>query len=352
VRCAAGGVEGRPGDIHAPGGWRLTLADLAVAALVGLFQLFGTWSAAHHQHSARPLGAGGTVLLLTGPVALLFVRRAPLPVFAVTLAVTVTYVLIDYPRGPVFVSVLVALLAFVRERRAQARAALRREERLRRDDERLRLAQELHDVLAHSTAVISVQAGVALHLMDTHPEQVRRGLEAIRDASAQSMRELRAAIDALRSDPEQSTGGANRLAAPVADASRPGLATLDTLTASAAAAGVEVRPAVEGERRRLRPELDLAAYRIIQESLTNAARHAGPGVVSLRVRYEDEVLVLQIDSHGQAGSERADRPGGRGLLGMRERAAALHGTVRAGPTAEGGFQVLARLPYGESPGPR
>jgi signal transduction histidine kinase len=393
--------------------WRHALVDSArVSALAG-FQLVGTWVAAHHQLSARPLGFGGTALLIAGPLSLPLRPRAPWFTLGVTLVAAFAYFSIGFPRGPIFASVVVALLGIFRERRAQ--------DRRRRDNERLRLARELHDVLAHSTAVVSVQAGVALHLMDTHPEQVRRSLEAIRDASADSLRELRAAVDLLRTDTSARAGSAA--------ASGPGLATLNTLLASAGSAGVAVRSVIEGAPRPLRPELDLAAYRIIQESLTNAARHAGPGLVRLHLRYDHDVLVLRIDSHGRAGAmrdrpatdrrppatgrpaatgpaatdgpavtispaalaptdalsatpakpsdredqtgledekersdrkERTDRHGpedqedrerredreGRGLVGMRERASALGGSVRAGPTLDGGFQVLARLPYG------
>jgi signal transduction histidine kinase len=362
-------------------GWRYAAIDAARVIAVAGLQVLGTWAAAHHQPSARPLGIVGTTLLLLGPVTLPLGRRAPWLTLGVTLVVALTYISIGYPRGPVFASVVVALADIFRERRAQARTARRQEDNRRQDNERLRLARELHDVLAHSAAVVSVQAGVALHLIDTHPEQVRRSLEAIREASADSLRELRAAVDLLRTD------SSSRTAALPAG---PGLAGLEMLVGSAGSAGVTVRSTIEGMPRQLRPELDLAAYRIIQESLTNAARHAGPGDVDLYVRYSDDVVELRIDSQGRAeakpraatattatpitstagaatptaataatataatptaarataGATNASEREGRGLTGMRERAAALGGSVHAAPTADGGFRVLAQLPYG------
>ena len=322
------------------------LLVVAVAA----FQLGGTHAAAVHQLSSRHLDVWSTLLLLAGPLVLPLRRRAPWLSIGVALAAAVGYFSAGYPGGPVFAAVIVTLIGLYRDRRGQARAWRAQEQARRRDDERLRIARELHDVLAHSTAVVSVQAKVALHLMDTHPEQVRPSLEAIRDASAESLRELRMALELLRADGE-STGSV----VPADREPQPGLDRLGALLASAAAAGVTVHRSTAGAPRPLRPELDLGVYRVIQESLTNAARHAGPGVVGLELHYERDALVVQVDSRGRSGAEPgpAGDPGqggdhvrgaGSGLIGMRERAAALGGWLQAGPT-EGGFRVRARLPY-------
>ena len=243
---------------------------------------------------------------------------------------------------PVFASVVVCVIALYRDRVVERRAQHRQDEQRRRDEERLRIARELHDVLAHSTSVVSVQAGVALHLMDTHPEQVRPALEAIRDASAASLRELRMAVALLRADAGEAVDPSVDTEATTREP-QPGLAQLDRLLSSAAAAGAEVRSTVHGDPRPLHPEVDLAAFRVIQESLTNAIRHAGPGVVRLDVRYEPTELTVQVDSQGRARVPAAGGEGS-GLIGMRERVAALGGSVSAGPRGDG-FRVHARLPY-------
>jgi signal transduction histidine kinase len=285
------------------------------------------------------------LLLLAGPLSLPLRRRAPWLTIGVALAAAITYFAVGYPGGPVFASVIVCLIALYRDRVLQNRERRKQDEQRRRDDERLRIARELHDVLAHSTAVVSVQAGVALHLMDSHPEQVRPALEAIRDASADSLRELRMALALLRADPGEPADAAG--GDPATLEPQPGLARLDPLLSNAGAAGVTVHRTVHGSARPLHPEVDLAAFRVIQESLTNAIRHAGPGEVRLDLRYEPSELVAQIDSHGRARVP-AGAAHGSGLIGMRERVEALGGSVAAGPNGDG-FRVLARLPYELAP---
>jgi signal transduction histidine kinase len=319
------------------------VGEAVLVAAVAAFQLAGTYAASKHQTGTRALDAGSTLLLLAGPLSLPLRRRAPWVTIGIALAAAITYFAIGYPGGPVFASVVVCVIALYRDRVVERRAQRRQDEQRRRDEERLRIARELHDVLAHSTSVVSVQAGVALHLMDTHPEQVRPALEAIRDASAASLRELRMAVALLRADAGETVDPSYSDADAIAREPQPGLAQLDRLLSSATGAGAEVRSTVQGDPRALHPEVDLAAFRVIQESLTNAIRHAGPGIVSLEVRYEPSELIVQVDSHGRA---RVPAGGGEGsgLIGMRERVAALGGSVSAGPRGDG-FRVLARLPY-------
>jgi signal transduction histidine kinase len=224
---------------------------------------------------------------------------------------------------------------WVRERAERAEAARRRA-----DEERLRIARELHDVLAHSISVINVQAGVGLALLDTDPEQARRALTTIKDQSKEALGEVRQVLDTLRTP-----GDAPRAPAP-------GLDRLPELVEQAASAGLTVD--VEGEPPSLAPGTDLAAFRIVQEALTNVVRHSGSRHARVRLAREAGVLRLRVDDDGPATGDDAGGSG-NGLAGMRERAAALGGTIEAGPRPDGGFRVLAVLPLtasaGASPGP-
>ncbi|MGJ6964974.1 sensor histidine kinase [Streptosporangium sp. G11] len=217
-------------------------------------------------------------------------------------------------------------------RRAEERAAeaeRTREETARRraDEERLRIARELHDSLTHSISVIKVQAGVAVHLARKRGEEVPVPLLAIQEASGEAMRELRATLEVLRDD-EPPGSGLDRLA---------------ELVERSRATGLPATVIVDGERRALSADVDRTAYRIVQEALTNAARHAGPAVASVRITYGPEALTVQIDDDGSAAPGAAPVPG-VGLSGMRERVTALGGRLRAGPRTEGGFSVRAELP--------
>jgi signal transduction histidine kinase len=224
---------------------------------------------------------------------------------------------------------------WVRERAERAEAARRRA-----DEERLRIARELHDVLAHSISVINVQAGVGLALLDTDPEQARTALTTIKDQSKEALGEVRQVLDTLRTP-----GDAPRAPAP-------GLDRLPELVEQAARAGLTVD--VEGEPPSLAPGTDLAAFRIVQEALTNVVRHSGSRHARVRLAREAGVLRLRVDDDGPATGDDAGGSG-NGLAGMRERAAALGGTIEAGPRPDGGFRVLAVLPLtasaGASPGP-
>jgi signal transduction histidine kinase len=223
------------------------------------------------------------------------------------------------------------LLRVRREQLARARSEREAAERRRADEERLRIARELHDVLAHSISVINVQAGVGLALLDSDPDQARTALTTIKSASKEALGEVRQVLDTLRSP-----GGA----APRAPA--PGLARLPELAVQAADAGLTVETRTEGAPSPLPPGADLAAFRIVQEALTNTVRHSGSRTARVRLRYAADELQLQIDDDGPATGE--GTVGGNGLVGMRERAAAFGGTVTAGPRDDGGFRVTARLP--------
>jgi len=310
------------------------------------------------------------------------------------LGVTLTYVVRDYPDGPVYISLVVAfftavtmgrrrvavaalllgyplmlwlgwvigtrpapglgsilgvaawlfvLLAvseIVRVRRTGAIEAWRtREEEARRraSEERLRIAQELHDVLAHNISLINVQAGVALHLMDEQPEQARTALTAIREASKDALGELRSVLDILRQSGEAPPRS------PTA-----GLDDLPRLIAGAEGAGLTVRTDIR-PLPPLPPGVDLAAYRIVQEALTNVTRHAHARSATVRIAYDAGSVVVEVldDGAGMVASS-TSAGGGNGIPGMRERAAALGGELSAGPGPAGGFLVRATLPVAVS----
>jgi signal transduction histidine kinase len=219
------------------------------------------------------------------------------------------------------------------ERRAEEAERTRDEAAQRRAmEERLRIARELHDSLTHSISVIRVQAGVAVHLARKRGEDVPPALLAIQEAGADAVRELRATLGVLRSE-EDGDGS--------------GLGQLDSLVARARAAGLPVTMTVTGAQRPLPPEVDQAAYRIVQEALTNVGRHAGHARASVHLHYMPGTLSIQVDDDGNGTVTPAGaRPSGPGLglVGMRERVSALGGLLQAGPQDDGGFQVRAELP--------
>ncbi|HXQ54292.1 MAG TPA: sensor histidine kinase [Actinomycetes bacterium] len=369
--------------------------DVAVAVLVGVAQLGLTTLAARHRTDRLSLDLLSYLLLAVGPVALLWRRRSPVGVLAVVMGACVLYFALGYPYGPAWLALIVALWTAVtggarraawvttfvglavyftlatvvgrvepinpatvaahtsslllvlavaelamagRQRRLAADRTRAEEDRRRAGEERMRIARELHDVLAHNISLINVQAGVALHLMDEQPGQSRSALVAIKQASNDALGELRSVLDVLRQGDE---------APPRSPAS--GLAHLDSLVSGAGATGLEVRTRVEGTPRPLSAGTDLAAYRIIQEALTNVTRHAGPATASVLVRYTKDGLTVQVDDDGR-GPSSPNGTGGNGILGMRERVAALGGDLDAGPRPGGGFRVLAHLPLDDQGG--
>ena len=234
-------------------------------------------------------------------------------------------------------------LAEMTKARAERARAKEEQERRQAADERLRIARELHDVLGHHLSLINVQAGVGLHLMDNRPEQAREALAAIKTASSEALREVRAVLGVLRPEEE---------AAP----RQPALG-LDRLTDLTADAGLAVTTEVLGPRRDLPAEVDRAAYRIVQEALTNVRRHAAPGAaVTVSIEYAPRELRLAVRNDSprapqRPGPEAPDGPGdtGSGIAGMLARAASLGGSLEAGPQPDGGYLVAAVLPTVTTP---
>ncbi|MET9689427.1 sensor histidine kinase [Streptomyces sp. NPDC006514] len=203
--------------------------------------------------------------------------------------------------------------------------------------ERLRIARELHDMVAHSIGVIAIQAGVGSRVMDTQPEEARAALRAIEATSRETLSGLRRTLIALRrAEPDGPRGQV-----PLGPA--PGLSDLDALVATTADAGVLVDVRWEGERGQLPPETDLSAYRIVQEALTNVVRHAGTGHCRLTIGYGEQELTVEVVDDGR-GAPDGIGSAGFGITGMRERVSLLHGRFSAGPRAGGGFRVEAALP--------
>ncbi|MEU4062865.1 sensor histidine kinase [Streptomyces wedmorensis] len=386
---SGGGPFGRWGGTAGGRGlpWRSTL-------LIAVLVMVGTGLAARNQPDREALDALGRVLLLLAAAPLLFRHRRPVPVVFGVAAVTLGYLAAGYPYGPVFALVAVACFAAVvhghrtaawwavgllwaghlalahwlyrvlppagdgpapwgqelsaaafavavlaaselvrvrREQWAQLRAERAAAERRRAGEERLRIARELHDVLAHSISVINVQAGVGLALLDSDPEQARTALTTIKAASKEALGEVRQVLDTLRTP-----GDAPRAPAP-------GLGRLPELVEQAGAAGLTVTVTTSGPRTALPPGADLAAFRIVQEALTNVVRHSGSRTARVEIARGPLRLDLRVDDDGPATGTEAGGSG-NGLAGMRERAGALGGTIEAGVRPDGGFRVHAVLP--------
>jgi signal transduction histidine kinase len=239
-----------------------------------------------------------------------------------------------------FVGVRRAYATQLEERTAELEQA--REDLARRAvaEERLRLARELHDVVAHSMSVIAVQSGVGAHVAETQPEEARKALAAIEATSRAGLEELRRLLGVLRQDDGDEPQGS---LAPV-----PGLGDLDALLDELGQAGLAVMLRVEGTPAPLPAGVDLSAYRIVQEALTNVVKHAGPARAQVLVCYRPEEVTVEVADDGRgvaapAGDGQARV--GHGLIGMRERVAVFGGDLEAGPRPGGGFRVAARLPF-------
>ncbi|WSC82319.1 histidine kinase [Streptomyces virginiae] len=386
-----------------------TDAVLAFGAFVAM--VLGSFADPHGPHGptfgTRTPEPFSLLLMLLGAAALVFRRRQPRAVLAVTCGLSLLELTTGEPRAPVAMCTVIALYTVasrtdrpttwrigvltmagltgvamlagplpwyaqenigifawtgmaaaagdaVRSRRAFVDAIRERAERAERTrdeearrrvaEERLRIARDLHDVVAHHIALVNVQAGVAAHVMDKRPDQAKEALAHVRDASRSALNELRATVGLLRQsgDPEAPTEPA------------PGLGVLDELVDTFRHAGLPVEVIVQLEDVAAGPlpaAVDLAAYRVIQEALTNVRKHAGPGAkaeVSV-VRVGPSVEVTVLDDGGEPADPApapADPGGGHGLLGMRERTGALGGTCFAGPRFGGGYRVHAILPLG------
>jgi signal transduction histidine kinase len=380
---------------------RADLVDLALALAVTAVLLAITTQVDDDRGDQRTIDLAGYACVAVAGLALSVRRRWPMVALFGSAAGVMVYVVREYAGGPVFLAPLVVVytLAVHRDRRGAlvptaiaigallvagvivdptgngvihllyvswAVAALflgeatrsrrervaaleeraryleesHEEEALRRvAEERLRLARDLHDVVAHSLASISVQAGVGAHVIDQHPEEARAALLAIKQVSKEALGELRATLGVLRQ-------GADDEGVPLAPA--PGLDGLGVLVGRLEQAGVAVALAVEGDARPLAPAVDVAAYRIVQESLTNVLRHAGPARAAVTVTYHDTCVEVEVvdDGRGAAAAPSSSRTPGHGISGMRERATAVGGEVDAGPRPGGGYRVRARLPVG------
>ena len=373
--------------------------DAILAVLVTVLLLYGSYGEAHPSNPSdrlqfrnHAIPQPGVALLLVAVACLVLAwrRRAPVTVLAISTAAVAAYSLLGFVNGAVLVAPILALYTVatqVSTRRAVVAAVVtlgilltvtaannpaghisgggfdiipfmvaaalfagiavanrnayvasirdraEQDARRRLDEERLRIARELHDVVAHTMATINVQAGVAAHVLPTQPEAAADSLQAIKTASKEGLRELRAILNVLRqaddADPTQPA---------------PGTAQLEDLIAGARRAGLETTFAVTGDPVPLPSAVDLAAYRIIQESLTNTIRHAGPATAAVSLRYGRDELRIDVTDTGRGQPVLAGNGGGHGLAGMRERAAAVGGTVEAGPGPAGGFRVAARLP--------
>lgn len=380
--------------------------DATLATVVLVCMVVGSFAEPYGEHGptwgTRTPAFPSLLLMALGALALCFRRRAPWTVLGATCAASITELLTGEPRAPVVMCAVIALFTVaattdrsttwriglvtmtgltgvamlsgslpwyaqenlgifawtgmaaaagdaVRSRRAfvdairerAERAERTREEEARRRvaEERLRIARDLHDVVAHHIALVNVQAGVAAHVMDKRPDQAKEALSHVRDASRSALNELRATVGLLRQtgDPEAPTEPA------------PGLNRLEELVDTFRHAGLPVEVALGQVGLDLPAAVDLAAFRIIQEALTNVRKHAGPEAkaeVSV-VRVGPNVEVTVIDDGGggsRAGAEPNTDGGGHGLLGMRERVTALGGSCTAGPRYGGGFRVHAILP--------
>lgn len=395
--------------------------DVLLALFITVMQLQGTVSRAAAEPTSvlRPLadlGNLGYALLIVSGAALVVRRRWPLAVFAATALASLTYYTLDFPDGPGWLALFVALYTLtargdgrrslitagvgiavlavgwlmaatdiepraaigwvffrigasvmsaalgesVRSRRYIAAEALKRadlaertreeEARARVDEERLRIAREVHDTVAHAIAIINVQAGVTAHVLDKRPERAREAFEAIERTSSQALQEMRSILGVLR-DPSDGR------------VPHPGLGQIDELTAKAREAGLDVTlegasPSVQVPRA-----VGSAVYRILQESITNVVRHAGPTRVTVALDYSADTLEIRVtddgrrpDPHDGSMNPHPSPTGpthngvgstgkaGRGILGMRERCQLLGGHLAAGKRPEGGFEVKAQLP--------
>jgi signal transduction histidine kinase len=369
-------------------GTRAGVRDWTIAVCVAATTLVAGLSG---HHAATDLDLLGYGLSVAGALALAWRRRAPVPVLAVTGLCTLGYQAVgfDVPalaylfavysamraghRG-ITVAASVAMLAAlplaalasphdwpIGEALQQARGVLElawliaagaagealrqaerradeaertREETARRraNEERLHIARELHDSLTHQISIIKLQAEVAVHLAHKRGEQVPEALLAIREAGREATRELRATLEALRDDGKTPPRGLDHV---------------PELVERARATGLDTTLTIEGERPDMPAAVDRTAYRIVQESLTNIARHAAAATASVRIDYRLDTLTLRVDDDGRATPATPPMPG-VGLLGMRERVTALGGHLRAEPRGEGGFTVHVELPVGRN----
>ncbi|MFI6541018.1 sensor histidine kinase [Nonomuraea sp. NPDC050547] len=377
--------------------------EALLALFVTVMQVQGTVVRNAGEVVQRPLtdlGYAGYGLLIAGGLALVVRRRWPVPVFLTTALASLVYYGLDFPDGPGWLALFVALYTLtaygdgrrslviagagitvltvvwlaaaadiepraaigwvffrigasvmsaalgesVRSRRVIAAEAQQRAERAERtreeeararvDAERLRIAREVHDTVAHAIAIINVQSGVSAHVLDRRPEVAREALRVIEQTSSRALGEMRAILGVLRGDDGDHDGRA-----PYA-----GLGQIGELAAKARAAGLDLELEEISPAMPVPSAVSGAAYRILQESITNVIRHAGPTRVTVALTAGAEALEVRVRDEGRRTVAGPDGGPGRGILGMRERCLLLGGELEAGPLPGGGFEVHARLP--------
>ncbi|GHB00543.1 sensor histidine kinase [Streptomyces chryseus] len=377
----------QPDQRNGRAAWRNGLIDTGLVAVIGGAVLLAAYAA-----SGPGPGVGGVALIAVGSLALIAHRRAPVPVLVVTAACMLGYAVHTEPVTSAAFPVVAGVHAVTRaghraaaiavsvvflggfflasppggegiertlllhgwflsagvtglidknwqaylhqtEQRAAEAERTREEAALRRaGEERLRIARELHDSLTHSISIVKLQAGVAVHLARKRGEEVPEALLAIQEASGEAMRELRATLEVLRTDVVPPGTG---------------LARLGELVERARTAGLAASVTVTGPQRPLPGDVDRAAYRIVQEALTNVARHAGRAKTAVRLAYGADHVSIRVEDEGPAAQDGPPVVPGTGLTGMRERVTALGGTLHAAPRPGGGFCVHAELPLEE-----
>jgi signal transduction histidine kinase len=380
---------------------RITVGDLGVAAALLLFGLVGTGPAGQNQPDARTPDLVAYLLVATAAVSLLAWRRLPVHVFVLAACVLAVYLAMGYPFGPILISAFLATAGLAAQRPLRMVAVLAlfdvvvvggsivlravelgpvgwftvlthvltaavwvalpgavgvavrirresgtrvREEQARRavSEERLRMAQEVHDVVGHGLAVIAMQAGAGLHVLDRDPDKARDALRAIQATSRESLDGLRAELAMLRGDAGGDDDEPPR---------RPGagLGDVRMLVERVRSGGLEVALELDEPDRPVGDDVDLAAYRIVQEALTNVLRHAGPEATArVRIRELRDRLLVEVTDTGN-GPATAAMEEGSGITGMRSRAEGLGGSVEVVGRAGGGVQVTAWLPLPADP---
>jgi signal transduction histidine kinase len=391
------------GTSFRPPAW---VQDLLLALFVVVMQVQGTVSRTHEDPAAvlRPLadlGNLGYLLLIAGGAVVAVRRRWPVVVFVFTAVASVAYYALDFPDGPGWLGLFVAIYTLtalgdgrrslvwagagiaalaacwlvaaidiepraaigwvffrigasvmsaalgesVRSRRVIAAEAVERAElaertreheaRARVDEERLRIAREVHDTVAHAIAIINVQAGVTAHVLDKRPEQARAALQAIEQTSSQALREMRTILGVLRDAADGRVP-------------HPGLGQIGELATKAREAGLDLDFEANSPQPPVPIAVGSAVYRILQESITNVIRHVGPTRVTVELDYGPDTVAIRVTDegpqHGPGTGEDTLHQPARGILGMRERCQLLGGELDAGPRAGGGFAVTARLP--------
>ncbi|MFF2193642.1 sensor histidine kinase [Streptomyces sp. NPDC058157] len=322
---------------------RRPLAALALTLIAATLVAFGTMG----PHGPERLLGYLPADLVLGLVVAVRPRRQAIAAGVAVAGVELLAVGLLAPGAVLIPALLISVLALgtccmagllVRQRRVHAGELRARAVSEAVTAERLRIARELHDMVAHSIGVVAIQAGVGRRVIATRPEEARNALEAIESTSRETLAGLRRTLVALRrAQPDGDAG-------PAPTGPAPGLADLDALAASFTGSGVAVDVRTTGEPRPLPPEIDLSVYRIVQEALTNVVRHAGSSArARVTVDFREEELRVEVADDGRGAAVRRGRTG-FGITGMYERVGLLGGRFSAGPRPEGGFLVAAEIP--------